>query len=371
MIFKDTLIVFFLATASVATAAEFRIEGRPGALQELIYSGSIAPGDRIVLGPGRHGSVEIVDLQFDKPVTLEADRGKRPILDRLEIRKGAGWRIEGLVVIPGRGDIDHAALVSIKQGQDIVLDRLTVASAENSNGWTAEAWRRKARTGINVSGRDITIRNSLIRNVKYGISSNADGARIENNTIELFSGDGIRGLGDDSSYIGNTIDTCIAAGDDHHDDGFQSWSTDSAGRPGRGEVRNVRVEGNLIKNGNHPLTCTLQGIGLFDGIYEDWIIRGNTVIVDHWHGITVMGAIRVKVLENTVVDANHNRPGPPWVTITAHKDGRLSVDSIIAHNVFQPWAGGRNSRFSQPQPGVQLYGNRTVPTPEDAIAVGR
>lgn len=279
-----------------------------------------------------------------------------------------GLRIEGLTIRPGPDGAASDALVAIRNGRDIILDRLDIASAANAENWTAKKWRTTSHDGIQLSGRDITVRNSVIRIVKHGISSRAAFVHIENNTIELFGGDGIRGLGDNSTYVGNTIDTCVGI-DDNHNDGFQSWSTDASGRPGRGIVRNVLVENNVIQNGDSPLGCALQGIGLFDGIYEDWTIRGNSIIVNHWHGITVLGARRVEVLENTVVDAKIGKPGPPWIVIAAHKDGRPSENSIIAGNVSQFRAGDHNKHFSQSQPGVRLTGNRSAPTPEAALAL--
>ena len=371
MILKTTLFILFFACATAAVAAEHYVEGRPGAAQAIIDSGRIAPGDRIVLGGGRHGNIVISGLKFKKSVTILAGPGEQPILDSLEIRDGAGWRVEGLTVLSRRPESGDTALVTVKQGQNIVLERLTVASARDSTGWSASEWQRNARSGISVSGRDIAVRKSRVLNVKYGITSTAEGARIEGNSVELFSGDGIRGLGDNSVYVGNTIETCVDAAEDQHFDGFQSWSTDEQGRSGRGVVRNVRVENNVILNGNHPLACLLQGIGLFDGIYEDWTIADNTVIVDHWHGITVMGARRVKVLRNIVLDARKGSPGAPWITITAHKDGRVSRDSLIADNISQPWSGGGNRQFDQPQPGVRLSRNRVVASPEEAFQINR
>jgi len=139
------------------------------------------------------------------------------------------------------------------------------------------------------------------------------------------------------------------------------------GTPGGGVVRNVRLEDNVIENGTHPMACTLQGIGMFDGIYEDWVIRGNTIVVNNWHGITVMGARNVLIEDNIVVDAEPGEPGAPWIAITAHKDGRLSENSTIQGNTTQPWRGGPNSPFKQPQPGVTLLENRVVETAEEAL----
>jgi len=330
-----------------------------GGAQALIDSGVLKGGDRLILGPGFHGSIVIDELMFDEPVVVIPESDTLSQLDHLLIRNSAGWRFERVSIITREDKMPSADLVGVFESRNIHLHDLTIASAPDSEGWTAEEWRQLARNGIVISGSDVSITNNSIRNVRHGITSTAKNAWVEGNTIELFSGDGIRALGDDSAYIGNSIETCVQV-DDNHDDGIQSWSLDAEGRPGRGVVRNVRVEGNLIVNGDHPLTCTLQGIGLFDGIFENWTIRDNRVVVDHWHGITVMGARNVAIFDNTVLDSRPGAPGAPWISITAHKDGRVSQNSVIARNVTLPFSGGSSSPFRQPQPGVTRFGNRVL-----------
>jgi parallel beta-helix repeat protein len=68
-------------------------------------------------------------------------------------------------------------------------------------------------------------------------------------------------------------------------------------------------------------------------MYEDWLIENNVVITDHWHGVSLYGAKNCKIINNTVIDPNNNDPGPPWIRITAHKDGRKSTDNIIRNNL--------------------------------------
>ena len=108
----------------------------------------------------------------------------------------------------------------------------------------------------------------------------------------------------------------------------------------------------------------VQGIGLFDGIFVDWVIENNLVVADHWHGITVMGARNVRIVNNTVVDQNEVSPGPPWITITRHKDGRPPQDSLIANNLatsFNIYPVRRN--FPATDPGVQMRNNVLVERP--------
>ncbi len=103
-----------------------------------------------------------------------------------------------------------------------------------------------------------------------------------------------------------------APADGNHDDGFQSWSVGPGG-VGTGEVRDVVLRGNVILNNedpDHPLHATLQGIGCFDGLFVDWVVENNVVITDHWHGISLYGAIGGRIVNNSVIDLNAVSPGP-------------------------------------------------------------
>ena len=361
------LIVVILACfTTTAQAKDHIVKAVPGAAQSLINSGRLVGGDRIILQAGYHGRVTIDGQHFKKTVTLTSAKGQRPRLDHVALTNSSGWRITGLTVIPKNTSAGSKTLVRVDQSKDIHFSRLTVATVTNSASWSAGQWRALARDGVRLSGQNLSITNSFVKNIRHGIIASANKALVENNFVENFSGDGIRGLGDNSQYIGNSIKTCVDV-DDNHDDGFQSWSVNAAGKPAKGVVRNVRVERNLIENGNHPTGCTLQGIGLFGGFYEDWIIRDNTVIVDHWHGITVMGARRVVISGNVVVDARPGEPGAPWVAITPHRDGRVSQNSVIKGNVTQQALRDKGSKFITPQLGVRRQGNAVVRNPNDAL----
>jgi hypothetical protein len=362
---KHFLAILLMMAASAAAATEHRVAAGDGALQSLVNSGTLQGGDRIVLEDGLHGLLDITGHVFEQPVTVAPAPGAEPLFTRVVITRSAGWELSGLTVRP-MGTV-RGALVSVGQSRDIVIEGFDIASADNTDGWGKGIWKTLARTGISASGERITLRDNKILNVSHGISSRARAALVENNTISHFIADGIRGLGDDSIYRGNHIDTCIKV-DDHHDDGFQSWSVGPDRKPGRGVVRNVRLESNRIENGDHPLKCTLQGIGLFDGIYEDWVIVNNVVVVDSWHGITVMGARNVEVTRNIVVDSRPGRPGPPWISITNHKDGRPPENGIVQGNVTQRDLSRSGGQWHVPRPGVLAFLNLKVDDPERALA---
>ena len=363
-------LTLFMSSFSNANATEYQVLAEPGSLQKLLDSGNLTGGDRLILAPGNHGKIVISGLVFENPITITAAGGGAANLDQLVVESSAGIHIRKLSVIPRTVPPRGETLVSVGDGLGIHLSHLSVASTVDSQTWTVPQWRESARDGVFLSGQDVSLTESYIFNVLHGVSSIANGAGIERNTIKNFGGDGIRGIGDDSLYIENTIDTCVDI-DDNHDDGFQSWSLDAQGRPGKGVVRNVRVERNKILNGDHRFTCYLQGIGLFDGFYEDWVIKGNTITVDHWHGITVMGARNVVVSDNFVTDFRPGKPGAPSITIMAHKDGWLAENSSVERNIPQPWLGGSSSPFNQAHPGVTLLGNRVLGSPHSGAGTAK
>jgi hypothetical protein len=86
----------------------------------------------------------------------------------------------------------------------------------------------------------------------------------------------------------------------------------------------------------HPLEhlrSRLQGIGMFDGIFDGWVIRNNLVIVDHWHGISVYGGRDVQILNNTVLHAALAGFEGPWIAIKPHKNGAIFEGNVVANNI--------------------------------------
>ncbi len=208
-------------------------------------------------------------------------------------------------------------------------------SIEDASGWSADEWNRLACSALSLAGDKMIARHNHFKNVNFGISVTGDSAHVAHNTIENFSGDGIRGIGDYGTFEYNIIKNCYDV-NSNHDDGFQSWSIGEDGKVGTGVVKGIVLRANTIINYediNQPHRGTLQGIGCFDGMFEDWVIENNVIMVDHWHGITLAGAINCRIVNNTVVDLNSERPGPPWIKIGNHKNGTKSSGCLIRNNL--------------------------------------
>ncbi len=46
-----------------------------------------------------------------------------------------------------------------------------------------------------------------------------------------------------------------------------------------------------------------------------------------------MGARNCLVINNTVLDRNDSRPGPPWICVDKHKNGMPPVDCVVRNNL--------------------------------------
>ena len=311
---------------------------------DLVERNAGAPvraGDTIRLRSGYHGALSVTGYYNTGNITIAAEEGHRPLLSSVRIRAGARWTLRGLTVSAEFGEsYKRGTLIDLDshgwQGpvHDIVVEDCAVRSAADSSAWTAEDWNERACNGLQVDGARMTIRNNRLLNVNFGISVDASDSVVSGNLVENFAGDGLRGLGDYCTFEYNTVKNCYNV-NANHDDGFQSWSTGPDG-VGSGEVVGVVLRGNTIINyedPNQPHRGALQGIGCFDGTFVDWVIENNVIVTDHWHGITLGGARNCLVINNTVLDRNDTRPGPPWICIDKHKKGMAPVGCVVRNNL--------------------------------------
>ncbi len=301
----------------------------------------VQAGDTIWLRSGYHGDLSILRYYNFDTITLAAEEGHTPRLSSLRIRSSAHWTIRGLTVSAEFAPTyKRQTLIDLDSHSwhgpvhDITVEDCTIYSTTDSSAWTIDDWNQLACNGLQVDGTRMTIRNNRLLNVNFGISVNASHSLVSGNLVENFAGDGLRGLGDYTTFEYNTVKNCYDV-NANHDDGFQSWSSGPNG-VGTGEVVGVTLRGNTIINyedPNQPFRGALQGIGCFDGTFVDWVIENNVIIVDHWHGITLGGARNCLVINNTVIDRNASRPGPPWICVDKHKNGTPPVNCVVRNNL--------------------------------------
>lgn len=307
-------------------------------LAAAFASGKIKAGDKLQLLSGEYGEEIISKAVFESPVSIAPVPGAKVHLTGLKIDRSRNLSFQDLAIWPlgpGKGHIvktdSRSAAIRFES-----LDIRGRADAEGYPGWSQQDWLSSKRAGILLGGPDNVLINSRFTGLAFAIGASGARARIEGNVVRGFSGDGARVLGDGSVFSGNRIEDCVQV-DKNHADGFQSWSRGPDGRSGKGTVHGLRIENNSIREWVSPivspLRCSLQGIGMFDGMYEDVIIRNNLVEVSAPHGITVGGGRHVEVSYNTVINNRAMHRKFPWIAVVPHKNKTPSEDVVIANNI--------------------------------------
>lgn len=303
----------------------------------------IKAGDTIFLRSGRYGELTIDQYYNASHIFLVADQGHTPLFSNISIRSSSRWTLVGLAVNPSSfGATDFSNLISLESHNytgpihTVTVNNCSIKTVSNSSSWSRSDWNTKVKNGVRVDGTNMKISNNNLINVNFGISVGASHSLIERNSITNFAGDGMRGLGDHTVFQYNTIKNCYDV-NDNHDDGFQSWSRGSDGKVGTGSVKGIVLRGNTIINfedPNQPFRGTLQGIGCFDGMFDDWIVEKNIVRVDHWHGISLYGARNSIIRDNIVTDPNGRANiGPPWIMLNKHKNGTPPSNNLVSCNI--------------------------------------
>jgi hypothetical protein len=202
--------------------------------------------------------------------------------------------------------------------------------APNYGEWPLDTWLSNKRRGAYLDGPSMTISNSRVTGLYHGIWLAGANGLAENNIVDGFSGDAIRGTHQYATYRGNRVQNCIHIGDTMHRDGFQPYATAASGS---NYQQGLVVENNQVYEWNrpeaNPLRCSLQGIGLFGvpdgGGYFGARIENNLIVVDNEIGIVMYAAHQSVILHNTVIDA---RPG----------SGKTPKISIEPNWIKEPWS---------------------------------
>lgn len=313
-----------------------------GSLQEVFEAGkSFKPGDTIYLRSGYHGIVDVTGANSDY-VTIKPEDGAEPLFKQFSFDGNSSkWILEGIKISGEANGTFNASTYLEISGSDIIARDIYIESVADTSAWTAQQWT-VAGNGVRIYGPDVVVEDIDVRNVRFGIESIAVNSRISRCTIINFSGDGIRPTRDgaivEDCYIANCINV-----DDNHDDGIQSWSLGSEG-VGSGTISNIIIRRNTIienTDPNNPFPGPLQGMGFFDGFYENFLIENNVVIVGTFHGISLYGAINCTVRNNTVIDLKNGQQ--PWIALEPHKTRGASTGNLVINNLASVMASVSSS----------------------------
>ena len=389
--------IFFLclAMATQAGAAEYFVdpagpqngsgsrESPFASIKLALASNQITDGDQLTLLGGEYGAVLVKGAIFDSTVQIVASPGERVHFEALMVKNSSNVYFSGILVWPSNPEPSEGSMVETAgNASSIVFDNMDIRSAEGAGqyrSWGVATWLAVKRRAVLLRGTRNTIKNSQVTGAFIGISAIGDFALISGNRISGFSGDALRALGDYSLVTGNYVEDCIKI-NKNHDDGFQSWSRGPNGKTGRGTVRGLTIENNVILEWNgtdsHPLRCTLQGIGLFDGLFESLTIQNNVVSVTAYHGISVAGGRDSRIVNNTVINATGVSDRQPWISVAAHKNGSPSQRVVVANNAAMAFrmppeiSATATGNFTMSNPTRVLndpFGNDFRPRPGGAL----
>ena len=315
-----------------------------GSIGAALSSGKIAGGDTILLMDGSHGRVDIKS-SFEQPVTIRSETPKGAHLEYVHFDGTArNVTLSDLKIWRPEGSGPSYLVRSFSGATGITLDGLDIRSRENATqylSWDLARWKEAAAEGadgVDLRGSGNIVRNSSITGVRYGIKVGS-GSRVENNLIEGFTADGLRGC-TETLFRRNIVRNAISLSDGVHRDGMQCY------RPST--TTNLRVIENTIidwadSDRDHPLRGKMQGISLFDGFYDNIEIVNNIVATDHYNGIAVYGARGALIANNTVVHSDGEKVGNPWITVRSTKAGEPSQNAIVANNLAMKISGSSDA----------------------------
>jgi len=277
-------------------------------------------------------------------VVIEGREGAN--LASLSIERSRNWRVQGLSISPynepGYNPASNRVrnIVSISSSSQIEIINNRIFTHADIATWSADDWNRRSSSGISVGSGETLIEGNAVENINFGITvgSRASNVIVRANAVINFAGDGLRGLGDDGLFEFNVVANGFKV-NGNHDDGFQAFTNNRNPRViSRVTLRNNQFYYNL----NHPnpsLISSFQGIGCFDGFFNNWVVENNLLYIDHWHGITLLGANNARVMNNTVIDAN---PADgrlrPWIKIAPLKQsqgGQAGSGNIVRNNIAE------------------------------------
>lgn len=305
----------------------------------LMKSGKVQGGDRVFLLAGYHGPMIVDGQYYASPVLITEMPGQVAQVDNITVRRSKNIVFQGFKVWTSPNANGLVAQVrSYGDSSDLTftgLDVRAVAGATGYNTWTATDWTNNQRGGFLIDGPRQTVARNRVTGVFNGIIMQGQDALMEENIVDGFSGDGMRALGDNSVVRRNKVQNCHQIGA-NHTDGFQSFSRGANGKVGTGVVRNVLIEDNKIfefVGTRSALNCKLQGISLFDGMYDGWVIRNNVISSTAYHGITIGGGLNSQITNNTVIHAQGLAGKFPWIRVASHKNGTGSRNVTVANNL--------------------------------------
>jgi parallel beta-helix repeat protein len=279
-------------------------------------------------------------------ITIIGPEDRSAVLRSLKVVGASHWRFKNLKVQANR-PASARELSSLTQisgdsfhgmSDNIIVETSSFSSQEDVSGWSGADWVNKPYMYVfSTRSRCTTLTGSHFYNVRNAVELAGDDSLVEDNLIERFGNDGIDVIASNLIVRRNTIrDSRHTPAEPMHPDAIQGWTLRNATN------RNILIDGNLILNPNTSDDNALQGISIFDGLWDGVRIVNNVVASNIWHGIALYGVENAEVINNTVVPV---RPGKymTWIAINPSKLRKPSSNIIVRNNIAgQIFASGQD-----------------------------
>ena len=147
-------------------------------VQEVVQAGHlgsrIRAGDTVLLRTGYHGELLIDGGSYATPITIAAEPGHTPRLRRVQAARTSGFVLRGLSISPSHAPTyAKATIVDIQSSaSNVTVGQLRHFQRERApRPGPPTTGSTRASSGVQVSGGDVTVKNSRVKNVRFGISA--------------------------------------------------------------------------------------------------------------------------------------------------------------------------------------------------------
>lgn len=296
-----------------------------GSLEDIFDNNTtFSAGDVIILQDGNHGDPLITGANTGT-VSIIAASGASPYAGKIIFQNASNWSLSGLIVSPETANgtyTNGSPLIDIRTTADhILITNCVVYSTFDSSSWSSNDWNTKSSKGIFIQGEDCIVEDNEVFNISNGIIMTYEATRSEvnYNNIYNFKGDGMRVLGNYQKAQYNTIYDCYNS-DSLHNDGIQcyspEWDNWSPGDPPQYTLTGSEIRGNYILNFTRDpsiysskeeemqlgLLGPIQGIVCLRGVFKEWVIENNIIIIDNYNGIVLNGGLDCIIRHNSVIE---------------------------------------------------------------------
>lgn len=315
------------------------VDGFAGeSLQRAIDTGLVLPGDHVIL-KGPQGALQMT--MYSHPSWLNATawtkfEGQAATFVKIDVRDMKRMHFTNVKVSNSTGNI-----FALARAEHIVLSDSVISGSDDSSAWGVAEWLA-APNGIYADNSRCTsfLRNKL-SNLRSGINVFTRGTTVEtvvsnslvkNNELRNLSADFMRPIGSNITFEGNrAYDGYVSAadGDTNHDDFIQGFALNGV------PYENVKIINNFFQETTSPdrkWKSDYQGICVFDGLYNNYLVQSNTVIGSAYHGISMYGGSNGLIENNTVVSSYPAFGRNYWIHTPPTKTGLAPVNVTVRNN---------------------------------------